>query len=86
MNTCIGCHARPITGSVYFCTECCAAIRRSMRRASTLSPADVRRLDEFARIVGAGALEEIAARDEAMRRLDIILGAAPRLDACRSQP
>ena len=76
MNTCAGCRMRPITGSVYFCTECCAAIRRSMRSAPTPSPVEVRRLEEFARMVGAAALAEIAARDDAMRRLDIILEAA----------
>jgi len=75
-NTCAGCRTRPITSSVYFCTECCAAIRRSMRSAPASSQVEVRRLDEFARMVGAAALAEIAARDEAIRRLDTILGTA----------
>src|ERR1700751_6394115 len=64
MRPCAGCRTRPITGSVYFCTECCDAIRRSMRRAPGSSPVEVRRLKEFARMVGAAALAEIAARDE----------------------
>ncbi len=74
---CLGCRTGPIRSSVYFCDECCASVRRSMRRASTLSPAEMRRLERFTRMVGAEALEEIAARDEAMRRLDTILRAAP---------
>ena len=76
MKTCVGCRRRPITGSEYFCTECCTAVRRSMRRAPASSPVEVRRLEEFARMVGAAALAEIAARDEVMRRLDTILGTA----------